>query len=75
MMSWPVGCVRIFTTAGTILIIVLAELATNVSKSVTNLCELLMPEIIRRYLPHHTVHRARGVLQRGVVRESRMRLR
>jgi hypothetical protein len=43
--------VRIFHDDGMIPVVVLSELPANVSTSVTNMAEFLVPEILRRYLP------------------------
>jgi hypothetical protein len=43
--------VRIFREDGAIPVVVLSELPANVSTSVTNMAEFLVPEILRRYLP------------------------
>lgn len=43
--------VRIFTADGKVPVVILSELPANVSTSVTNMAEFLVPEILRRYLP------------------------
>jgi hypothetical protein len=49
----PQGVVwlRIFRENGMIPVVVLSELPANVSTSVTNMAEFLVPDILRRYLP------------------------
>jgi hypothetical protein len=43
--------VRIFTEDRKIPVVILSELPANVSTSVTNMAEFLVPEILRRYCP------------------------
>jgi hypothetical protein len=42
---------RIFTDDGKIPVVILSELPANVSTSITNMAEYLVPEVIRHYLP------------------------
>ncbi len=43
--------VRVFVEDGKIPVMILSELPTNVSTSITNMAEYLVPDILRRYLP------------------------
>jgi hypothetical protein len=43
--------VRVFVEDGKIPVMILSELPANVSTSITNMAEFLVPEVIRHYLP------------------------